>query len=227
MKKSTFREYFESIGLAILAALFLRTFVVEAFKIPSGSMMPTLIPGDHIFVNKFIYGFRIPWTFVKFLEFTKPGRGDVIVFIKPKENDKDFIKRVIGIEGDLVVVRNGELFINGNIVPNKKDGSFKHYDSGDQYSNPSETIDTKYRETIDGKTFNIILRDNQSFRNDGEFFVEPGTVFVMGDNRDNSSDSRVWGLVPLDHIKGKAMFIWWAWDSRDKLLWKRLFSWIN
>src|SRR4051794_541892 len=117
-RKSTAREYTESIGVAVLIALFLRAFVVEAFKIPSGSMIPTLQVGDHIFVNKFIYGVRVPFTNIKFgMEYRKPKRGEVIVFIYPKEPDKDFIKRIVAIEGDTVEVRDNQVFINGVGVP--------------------------------------------------------------------------------------------------------------
>ena len=113
-RKSTAREYIESIAIAVLIALFLRAFVVEAFKIPSGSMIPTLQVGDHIFVNKFIYGIRIPFTNIKFgMGYRKPKRGEVIVFIYPKEPDKDFIKRIVGIEGDTVEIRDGQAIVNG------------------------------------------------------------------------------------------------------------------
>ena len=115
--KSTLREYAESIGVAVLIALFLRAFVVEAFKIPSGSMIPTMEIGDHIFVNKFIYGLRIPFTKVRFFDYRKPKRGEVIVFIYPEEPDKDFIKRVVALEGDSLEVRNSVLYVNGDKVP--------------------------------------------------------------------------------------------------------------
>ncbi|HEX9103356.1 MAG TPA: signal peptidase I [Polyangia bacterium] len=133
-RKSTAREYTESIGVAVLIALFLRAFVVEAFKIPSGSMIPTLQVGDHIFVNKFIYGVRVPFTNIKFgMEYRKPQRGEVIVFIYPKEPDKDFIKRIVAVEGDTVEVRDDVVYINGGAVSRQKlPGECRYHDFDEQ-----------------------------------------------------------------------------------------------
>ena len=161
-RKSTAREYTESIGVAVLIALFLRAFVVEAFKIPSGSMIPTLEIGDHIFVNKFIYDFR------------KPHRGDVIVFKYPPDPSQDYIKRVVGVEGDRVEVRDGRVWVNGTSY-------------GEANCPPGS------RWGCDGPT--IVPQDH---------------LFVMGDNRDDSSDSRFWGFVPAKLIKGEAMFVWYS-----------------
>src|SRR5439155_19045316 len=135
-RKSTAREYAESIGVAVLIALFLRAFVVEAFKIPSGSMIPTLQVGDHIFVNKFIYGVRVPFTNIKFgMEYRKPKRGEVIVFIYPKEPDKDFIKRIVAIEGDLVELRENVLYVNDKAVQRMHvddDCYYRDFEEGNQ-----------------------------------------------------------------------------------------------
>ena len=211
-RKSTFREYAESIGVAVLIALFLRAFVVEAFKIPSGSMIPTLEVGDHIFVNKFIYGVRIPWTNIKFGEnYRKPRRGEVIVFIYPKEPDKDFIKRIVAVEGDTVEIQNGTIVINGKPVErHMADGPCSYWDFKEDLGEWQHVACDKWMETLDGHTFATYYNRGQVEGSWGPRTVPPGNVFVMGDNRDNSHDSRYWGFVPFDLIKGKAMIIWWS-----------------
>jgi signal peptidase I len=211
-RKSTVREYTESIAVAVLIALFLRAFVVEAFKIPSGSMIPTLQVGDHIFVNKFIYGIRFPWTNVKLgMTYRKPRRGEVIVFIYPKEPDKDFIKRIVAIEGDTVEVRDNVVYVNEQPVPRR------HVDEDCTYEDFEEATGRwekrhceRYLETLDGNTYATIYDKNGRVQSWRPTQVPPNNVFVMGDNRDNSHDSRFWGTVPFDLIKGKAMVIWWS-----------------
>src|SRR2546425_3433327 len=178
--KSTFREYAEAIIMALVLALFIRTFIVQAFKIPSGSMIPTLQIGDHILVNKFVYGVRIPYFGKLIVPVEKPRRGDVVVFIYPQDEDKDFIKRVVGVEGDSVEVRDKRLFVNGEPVSDP----YAHFAEGE-----------------DGRT--VAPRDNF-----GPFKVPAGYIFVMGDNRDHSYDSRFWGPVALDKVKGKAFLIY-------------------
>ena len=188
-RKSVFREYAEAIAIAVVLALFIRTFVVQAFKIPSGSMKPTLLVGDHILVNKFIYGIKIPFTDKILVKLSRPKRGDVIVFKYPLDTKKDYIKRVIGLPGDQIELANKQLIINGQIVD----------DSHAKYS----------------------LLGN--LRNYGPIAVPADHLFVMGDNRDESSDSRVWGFVPLSYLKGKAFLIYWSWNSREfGVRWSRL-----
>ncbi len=223
-EKSVFREYAESIGLAILFALALRGFVIEAFKIPTGSMIPTLLVGDHLFVNKFIYGVRIPWTETYLTHFEKPHRGEVIVFKFPRheakqylakqpasrrecidtsslQEDKDFIKRIIGVAGDTVELRDNRLIINGKPVPQK----FVKKESTGNFLYPHRISEV---ETLNGHKYTI--QYSGADENFGPITVKPGHVFVMGDNRDNSSDGRCWGQVPVDNIKGRAMIIWWS-----------------
>jgi signal peptidase I len=195
-KKSTFREYVEAIVVALVLALIIRTFVVQAFKIPSGSMEPTLEIGDHILVNKFIYGIKIPFTSINLLPWKAPQRGNVIVFIYPLEPEKDFIKRVIGVEGDTVRIVNKKLFINGVEVP----------DPHAVYKDDS-----------------ILPGDMQKRDNFGPVTVPKGNLFVMGDNRDRSLDSRFWGFVPLEDVRGKAFMIYWSWDRQDTTVrWRRI-----
>ncbi len=182
-KKSKVREYGETLVIALLIALFVRAFVVQAFKIPSGSMEPTLLVGDHILVNKFIYGVRIPVIGTKFFTFKKPQRGDVIVFIYPRDRSKDFIKRVIAVEGEEVEIRGQKIYINGRPI----EDSWGTYRRDSSWSQPSS-------------------------ENYGPVIVPPGSLFVLGDNRDNSQDSREWGFVPLEDVLGKAFIIYWSWN---------------
>jgi signal peptidase I len=212
-RKSTTREYFESIAVAVLIALFLRAFVVEAFKIPSGSMIPTLQVGDHIFVNKFIYGVRVPWTNIKFgMNYRTPRRGEVIVFKYPKEPDKDFIKRIVAVAGDTVEVRD-----NSTIYVNDKPVVRKHIDGPCEYEDYREEIGRwetghcdAWQEQVNGHPYTTINDKFSIVKSSPRQVVPPDSVFVMGDNRDNSHDSRFWGFVPYDHIKGKAMIIWFS-----------------
>jgi len=197
-KRSRFRENTEAILIAIVIALFIRTFVVQAFKIPSGSMKPTLLVGDHILVNKFIYGVKIPYLNTVILPVKDPQRGDIVVFKYPIDPRKDFIKRVIGVPGDVIEIRDKSVYINGQRL---------NHDVG-VYSDPR---------TIAG---NLRPRDNL-----GPITVPPDGLFVMGDNRDESFDSRFWGFVPLRDVSGKAFIIYWSWDSDDfKVRWDRLAS---
>jgi signal peptidase I len=184
--KTVFKEYGQAILVALMLALLIRSFVVQAFKIPSGSMLQTLQIGDHILVNKFVYGVRIPFTSHEILSLGEPKRGDVIVFVYPKDTNKDFIKRVVGEPGDVVEVHDKVLFVNGRRVADS------------------------YAQFVDGPFGN-----GESPRDNFDPFTIPdGTVFVMGDNRDRSYDSRFWGPVEIDKIKGKAFLIYWSWDRQ-------------
>jgi signal peptidase I len=196
--KSTFREYAEAILMALVLALFIRTSIVQAFKIPSGSMIPTLEIGDHILVNKLSYGVRMPFLEHYLVQYANVQRGDVVVFIYPEDRSKDFIKRVIAVAGDTVEIRNKKIFINGKQVDDPH-AHFAGYDpqagavgSGDDY---------------------------------GPKVVPQRHIFVMGDNRDRSYDSRFWGFVNLDDVRGKAFLIYWSWDGTDRWVrWERLGS---
>jgi len=198
-KKKFIKEYLEPIVIAVLIALFIRTFVVQAFKIPSSSMEPTLLVGDYILVNKFIYGIRIPYTDTKFFPMKQPDRGDVIVFIYPKDTSKDFIKRVIGKEGEKIEIVQNKIFVNGKQIEDPW-GHFEKYDW------------SKY------------LQAMEKF---GPVVVPKDCLFVLGDNRDNSQDSRFWGFVNLNAVKGKAFIIYFSWDRLsqsllDNVRWGRL-----
>ena len=211
-RKSELREYLESILVAIAVAMALRAFVVEAFKIPSGSMIPTLQIGDHIFVNKFVYGPAIPLTDKRLWTSMPPHRGDVMVFAFPEHPEQDFIKRVIALPGDKLEAKNGHPWINGWEVPNCYVGVYS-YTEVDQL-NPNHEGDL-YVEYLDDQAY-LTLYDRAagSFGDaQGPFYVQQGEVYVMGDNRNNSHDSRLWfggkgGGVPFANIRGKALFVW-------------------
>jgi signal peptidase I len=210
-RKSTLREYSESIGVAVAIALLLRAFVVEAFQIPSGSMIPTLEVGDHIFVSKFAYGLGIPFTNAKIFEFSEPQRGDVIVFKYPIDPATDYIKRVVGLPGDNIEVRRHEVFINGKRVPREQIPKPCRYVDVQQVPGMVDEHECElWEETLDGRRHSTIQEPGRGGHDFSRTVVPPGHVFVMGDNRDNSSDSRVWGTVQHDLIKGRALIVWWS-----------------
>src|SRR5258706_3175063 len=186
-RKSTLSEYAESIGVAVLIALFLRAFVVEAFKIPSGSMIPTLQVGDHIFVNKFLYGVRIPWTNIKIgSDYRKPRRGEVIVFIYPKEPDKDFIKRIVAVEGDTVEIRDNAVVVNGQPVARSHiDGECEYTDFDEEQERWVQKRCEEWDERVPGADYRTFYTRHGDAHSWPPVHVPPGAVFVMGDNRDN------------------------------------------
>ena len=184
-RKSLVREYGEAIVIAILLALVIRTLVVQAFTIPSGSMMDTLLVGDYILVNKFLYGPEIPFTEVRLPGLRAPHRGDIVVFKYPQDEKRDFIKRIVATPGEAVQIRGNDVYVNGEklIEPYVKHTSPPSAHGGQAYCG--------YAYGCEPTT------------------VPAGSYFVMGDNRDNSSDSRIWGLVPKKYVYGKALFRYW------------------
>lgn len=237
-KKGTFREYFEALLIAVIAALFIRSFGLEAFKIPSGSMIPTLSIGDHIFVNKFIYGLRIPLTRHRFFRFTEPKRGDVVVFIYPEDESKDFIKRVIGLPGDRIRIFGESVSVNGETLPRHR-LTVKEYPSDKRkllVKNSTERAipfvrgwrDFDFYDELAGDTDHLVQYEKYLDRDSYDLVVPPGYYFVMGDNRDNSADSREWGFVPDGNIKGKAMFVWLSIDKdHGGIRWREFGRWIK
>ncbi len=210
-------EYSVSFFPVILIVFLLRSFLVEPFKIPSSSMVPTLLVGDFILVNKFTYGIRLPVANKKVMELGSPRRGDVMVFRYPEDPSLDYIKRVVGLPGDRIEYRNKRLFINGTQVPVRQ--------IDDYLSKERMQFSRRYLETLNGVEHEILLEEDapafvapsRAFPHAGNCnynmnglacTVPPGHYFAMGDNRDNSSDSRVWGFVPDENIVGKAFFIW-------------------
>ena len=187
-KKRLLWEYTEAIITALILALLIRAYVIQAFKIPSGSMIPTLVIGDHILVNKFIYGTKIPFSETMVLEFTKPEKGNIIVFKYPEDPTRDFIKRVVAVEGDVVESKNKTIYVNGK-----------------QVSEP-------YAQHTDNSIRPMGIEPRDNF---GPLIVPKNKYFVMGDNRDQSYDSRYWGYVDRKDIKGKALILYWSWDSKN------------
>lgn len=191
-KKNAWRENIEAILIAVVIALFIRTFIVQAFKIPSGSMLETLQIGDQILVNKFIYGIKIPFTDGRVLiPFKDPQPGDIVVFKYPEDPSKDFIKRVVAVAGDTVSIVDKQLYVNGDPVTNEPYAMYSRLPTHVDNMSPVKVPENK--------------------------------LFVMGDNRDNSHDSRFWGFVNLSAVKGEAFMIYWSWD-RDKfgVRWHRI-----
>ncbi len=182
-KKSHLRENIEALLVAILLALLIRTFVIQAFKIPSGSMEETLQIGDHILVNKFIYGVKVPFFKDPMISIKEPVHGDIIVFKYPKDPSLDYIKRVIAVGGDTIEIRNKKVYINNKMV----DSSFAIFSQSSMMAH--------------GDNF-------------GPVTVPENSLFVMGDNRDNSLDSRYWGFVDLSAVRGKAFMVYWSWNSK-------------
>jgi signal peptidase I len=196
--KSKLQEYIEAIILAILIAFFIRTFVIQAYKIPSGSMKPTLLIGDHILVSKFNYGIKLPLIRSTVIPVGAPRRGDIVVFIYPEDRSKDFIKRLIGLPGNTIEIRDKKILVNG--LP----WSDAHGVNVDNMVIPGS----------------VQPRDNF-----GPVTVPEGTLFVMGDNRDESYDSRFWGFVPMKDVLGKALIIYWSWNHEDHgVRWNRIGS---
>ena len=194
--KSKLREYVEAILLAIVIAFFIRTFVIQAYKIPSGSMKPTLLIGDHILVSKFNYGVKLPFVRSTLIPVGSPRRGDIVVFIYPEDRSKDFIKRLVGLPGDTVEVRDKQILLNGQ----------------------------PWKETHGVHSDSLVIPGAVQPRdNFGPVKVPEGSLFVMGDNRDESYDSRFWGFVDMKDVLGKALIIYWSWNQEDfSVRWGRI-----
>ena len=195
--KSTAREYFESICIAVILALFVRTFVVQAFKIPTGSMENNLLIGDHLLVNKFVFGPTTGAVERAILPMRDIRRGDIAVFKYPDEPERDFIKRVIGLPGEQIEVRQKRVYVNGKLL----DEPYAHYIEAPPPPHEAEPASR-------------VLSTGDPRDNYGPVTVPPKHYFVMGDNRDNSQDSRYWGFLPRDYVKGRALVIYWSYEAQ-------------
>jgi signal peptidase I len=223
VKEPLIVEYSRSFFPIIVIVLVLRSFLFEPFRIPSGSMMPTLLSGDFILVNKFAYGIRLPVINTKIISIGSPQRGDVVVFRYPKDPSTDYIKRVIGLPGDHIEYKNKKLYINGKPVQYKEIGVYTGTGSAVSMSG-AEIVSEQF-----GNKVHDVLWEDRSYPygypclNGDSFVVPEGQYFVMGDNRDNSNDSRFWCGVPDQNLVGKAFLIWMNWDSGgDGITWGRI-----
>ncbi|MDH5633632.1 MAG: signal peptidase I [Gammaproteobacteria bacterium] len=220
-------EYARSFFPVILFVFVLRSFLFEPFRIPSGSMLPNLLVGDFIVVNKYAYGVRLPVINKKVINIAAPDRGDVMVFRFPRDPSVNYIKRVIGVPGDRIAYRDNRLHVNGKAVTYDKQADYIYRDiSG------GERKFLQYLEQLDGESgeHRVILEEGSYASGPIELTVPEGQYFVMGDNRDNSNDSRYWGFVPDANVVGKAFMIWFSWDLRmswDHVLWHRMGNSIN
>ncbi len=210
--KRLFKEYAEALVIALVLALFIRTFVVQAFKIPSGSMLPTLKIGDHLLVNKFMYGIRLPIMDKVLVSFSNPESRDIVVFEFPEDESKDFIKRIIGLPGDRIEIRNKQVYRNGK----KLTEPYARHSSQQLVSQPFPM------DKWPPHRFDPRARDNL-----GPVKVPPGKFFVLGDNRDESYDSRFWGFVDREEILGEAWIIYWSWSGLTEIRWGRIGNMVN
>ncbi len=219
-------DYARSFFPIFLFVLLLRAFVVEPFRIPSGSMMPTLLVGDFILVNKYSYGLRMPVTKTKLVEIGEPQRGDVVVFRYPRDPKVDYIKRLVGLPGDRIAYRDKKLYVNGKLMPQKPVGWYEPVGSGERMRGAIELI-----EDLDGVEHSILVNPRTpdfgpgcQVLARGEVKVPEGHYFMMGDNRDNSNDSRCWGFVPESNLVGKAFVIWLSidWNRPGIIDWSRI-----
>lgn len=230
LKQPAWIEYPVSFFPVILIVFLLRSFLVEPFKIPSGSMLPTLLVGDFILVNKYTYGIRIPIINQKVMDLNLPQRGDVMVFRFPEDTSLDYIKRVVGVPGDTIEYRDKQLIVNGVPAKLAPEGDYSYVEGGLNFISTS-----RHLETVEGKSHSVLtqkdmpsvhlagvkqfpFRDNCVYNDSGfSCKIPQGHYFMMGDNRDSSSDSRYWGFVPDRNIVGKAFMIWWNFDELKRI----------
>lgn len=217
-KESLLVEYARAFFPVILVVFLFRSFLVEPFRIPSGSMVPSLLIGDFILVNKYTYGLRLPVINRKIIDVGSPRRGDVMVFRFPGDPSQNFIKRVVGLPGDHVVYRDKKLYVNDVLMAQTPLDEFSYSESGERM-----ITSKRLQENLDGVVHNILLTDGMD-QIAKDITVPENQYFVMGDNRDRSNDSRYWGTVPEQNIVGKAFLIWFSWDLPDHapIAWSRI-----
>lgn len=221
------KDVLKAIFYCLLVVVTIRSFIVEPFRIPSSSMVPTLKVGDHIFVSKFSYGLSIPLTKFEFLSFAEPKRGDVIVFLWPRDESLHYVKRIVGLPGDKIQIKGRDVWINDQLVnKSQMDPSSTELDMKEDFEGPADY----FSETLGSVTHRIRHSTDPVIGHEGREIlkvVPPNQYFVMGDNRDDSADSRSWGFVPRQNIKGKAKLIWLsldqvgAWNNLRKIRWSR------
>jgi signal peptidase I len=212
-KEPVYVEYARAFFPVILVVFLLRSFIVEPFRIPSGSMLPSLLIGDFILVNKFTYGLRLPILNAKMVNINLPRRGEVAVFRFPRDTSINYIKRIVGVPGDRILYKDKKLYINGTQMEQTSVHHGERPQSGDQFGNVA-----RFTEDLAGARHDILVMDRPEHP-PVEFVVPSDHYFVMGDNRDQSNDSRYWGFVPEKNLVGKAFLIWFSWDLMGQDLW--------
>lgn len=224
--KNRWKDYLIVLIAAVALALVVRGSLLTAYKVPTGSMQPSLKPGDFIFVFRPAYGFKIPLSSTV-LGAHLPERGDLVVFSYPNQPQINYVKRIVGIPGDRVEVRKGRLILNDQAL---------QYEKNDEKSdNPNSQIFEVFTEKTENRQHQVILLKESSAQNFGPLVVPPGEIFLLGDNRDASDDSRYWGTVPSSQIEGQVLFIWlsldwqnkWGGDNYPRVRWERIFSWVH
>lgn len=228
MLSSQWKDYLVTILVSVLLALVVRSFVMTAYKVPTGSMQPTLKAGDFIFSYRMAYGIRLPWSDTAYAQ-KLPERGDLVVFFYSNQPDTSYVKRVIGLPGDKIQITEGKLSINDTVL----DYQLEH--PPQPQDNPNPEAFEIYLETDLGSQRRVIFQKNREDRNFGPLIVPPGEIFLLGDNRDASDDSRYWGTVPTGQIYGKVLFVWlsldwqkrWGGDRYPSIRWNRVFSGVH
>lgn len=218
------RDYVTTLVLAVVCALFVRSYVATAYKVPTGSMQPTLKPGDFILASRMSYGFSIPFMRTK-MDLSTPERGDLVVFSYPNQPSVSYVKRVVGLPGDRVQILKGRLILNDTPLSYEK-----LMNAGKD--NPNEDVFDIFSENSEGQQWRVIMEKKGEDKNFGPLIVPPGEVFLLGDNRDASDDSRYWGTVPLSEVSGKVLLVWlsldwqnkWGEDRYPSVRWDRVFS---
>jgi len=222
---SRWRDYLVTLVVAVVLALFVRSYIVTAYKVPTGSMQPTLKPGDFIFSSRMSYGVHLP-LIDHVLSPELPERGDLVVFSYPQQKNISYVKRVVALPGDRVQVVDGRLIINEVPV------TYELGEEGAQHDNPNPELFEIYREKMQDHSHSVIFQKENSQKNFGPLVVPPDEVFLLGDNRDASDDSRYWGTVPMDHLVGKVFLVWlsldwqakWGGERYPSVRWNRVFS---
>jgi len=225
--KPLWREWLESIIVILLLAVVIRSFIVAPFKIPSSSMVPTLEVGDYLFVLRYSYGLRIPFTDIQFIP-SPAKRGEVVVFDYPEDRSKDYIKRIVGVPGDEIRYENNKLFVNGKEMPLTAENGRSYY-----LADGSIDMSMQFEEQLFDVNHAVLRKSDADLirlkasgldvSHEGTWKVPEGFYFAMGDNRNNSRDSRYWGFVPQSYLVGKAAIIWWSWDhAKGEVRWNRL-----
>jgi signal peptidase I len=211
-------EYGRSFFPVFLLVLLIRSFLIQPFRVPSGSLAPTILPGDLLVVNQYIYGLRLPVLNIKILNIGEPKRGDIALFRFPNDPSKPYVKRVIGLPGDHVTYRNKVLTVNGKVAEQTPSGMDLDITEGG-YPAPVQVRS----ERLDNVTHKVFIRSGYKEAENIDVYVPPNSYFMMGDNRDNSNDGREWGFVPEENLMGRAIGIWMSWDSENyRVRWQRI-----